>query len=46
VLDRRIVTAPGTAPVSFMSAVLEALGLRDGNLDFYVGLYAAEHQAA
>ncbi len=43
VLDRRIVTAPGTAPVSFMGAVLEALGLRTGDLDFYLGLYAAEH---
>ena len=46
VLDRRIVTAPGTAPVSFMGAVLESLGLRTGDLDFYLGLYAAEHQAA
>lgn len=46
VLDRRIVTAPGTAPVSFMGAVLESLGLRNGDLDFYLGLYAAEHQAA
>lgn len=45
VLDRRIVTAPGTAPVSFMGAVLESLGLRNGDLDFYLGLYAAEHQA-
>ncbi|MBJ3785580.1 DJ-1/PfpI family protein [Devosia sediminis] len=46
VLDGRIVTAPGTAPVSFMGAVLETLGLRNGDLDFYLGLYAAEHQAA
>lgn len=46
VLDRRVVTAPGTAPVSFMGAVLDALGLRNGDLDFYLGLYAAEHQAA
>lgn len=46
VLDGKIVTAPGTAPVSFMGAVLEAMGLRDGDLDFYLGLYAAEHQAA
>ena len=45
VLDRRIVTAPGTAPVSFMGAVLESLGLRNGDLDFYLGLYTAEHQA-
>lgn len=46
VLDRRIVTAPGTAPVSFMGAVLDALGKRDGDLDFYLGLYGAEHKAA
>ena len=44
VLDGKIVTAPGTAPVSFMGAVLDTLGLRDGNLDFYLGLYAVEHQ--
>lgn len=41
-----IVTAPGTAPVTFMGAVFEALGLRNGDLDFYLGLYAAEHQPA
>lgn len=46
VMDRRIITAPGTAPVSFMGAVLESLGMRNGDLDFYLGLYAAEHQAA
>lgn len=44
VLDGTIVTAPGTAPVSFMGAVFEALGLRNGDLDFYLGLYAVEHQ--
>jgi len=43
VLDRHIVTAPGTAPVSFMGAVLESMGLRNGDLDFYLNLYAAEH---
>ena len=46
ILDQNIVTAPGTAPVSFMGAVLESLGLRNGDLDFYLGLYAAEHNAA
>ncbi|KKB77935.1 hypothetical protein VW35_12375 [Devosia soli] len=46
VLADRIVTAPGTAPVTFMSAVMESLGLRNGDLDFYVGLYGAEHQEA
>lgn len=46
ILDQHIVTAPGTAPVSFMGAVLESLGLRNRDLDFYLGLYAAEHNAA
>ena len=45
VLDGRIVTAPGTAPVTFMGAVLETLGLRNDELDYYLGLYAAEHRA-
>lgn len=39
-----IITAPGTAPVSFMAEILAGLGLGDGNLDYYVGLYAGEHQ--
>ncbi|MDR3474834.1 MAG: DJ-1/PfpI family protein [Devosia sp.] len=39
----RIVTAPGTAPVSFMAEILEGLGLGDQNLDYYLGLLAAEH---
>lgn len=43
VLAGKIVTAPGTAPVSFMGAVLESLGMRNGDLDFYLGLYGAEH---
>jgi transcriptional regulator GlxA family with amidase domain len=46
VLDSHIVTAPGTAPVTFMAAVLESMGLRTADLDFYVGLYAAEHVPA
>jgi putative intracellular protease/amidase len=44
VRDGKIVTAPGTAPVSFMGAVLETLGLRNRELDYYLGLYAAEHR--
>lgn len=38
-----IVTAPGTAPVSFMAEILRGLGRADHNLDFYLGLLAAEH---
>ncbi|WEK04524.1 MAG: DJ-1/PfpI family protein [Candidatus Devosia phytovorans] len=43
VVAGKIITAPGTAPVSFMGGVMQALGLRDGNLDFYIGMYGAEH---
>jgi putative intracellular protease/amidase len=43
VVAGRIVTAPGTAPFSFMAGVLETLGRRNDDLDFYLGLYAAEH---
>lgn len=46
VVAGKIVTAPGTAPVSFMIGVLETLGRRDANLDYYAGLFAAEHGAA
>lgn len=44
VTDGKIVTAPGTAPVSFMAAILDLLGLKDANLDFYLGMHAAEHK--
>jgi putative intracellular protease/amidase len=43
VVAGKIVTAPGTAPVSFMAGVMQTLGLRDGNLDYYLGMHAAEH---
>lgn len=46
VRDGRIVTAAGVSPVSFMVAVMEALGLRDANLDYYVGLHAAQYGGA
>lgn len=46
VVAGKIVTAAGTAPTSFMAGVLETLGLRDGNLDYYLGMHAAEHRAA
>ena len=46
VLSGRIVTAPGTAPVSFMGAVMQTLGLRDENLNYYLAMYGAEHKAA
>jgi putative intracellular protease/amidase len=46
VTDGRIVTAPGTAPVSFMEAVMKALGKGDDNLAYYVGLHAAQFRKA
>lgn len=42
----RIITAPGTAPVSFMEAVMKALGQADENLAYYVGLHAAQYKKA
>jgi putative intracellular protease/amidase len=46
VTDRKIVTAPGTAPVSFMAAVMKALGVADDQLQYYVGLHAAQYGGA
>lgn len=46
VTDGRIVTAPGTAPVSFMSEIMKLIGLGDANLDYYVGLHAAQFKRA
>lgn len=44
VSDNGVVTAPATAPISFMAEVMRALGLADANLDFYLGMLAAEHR--
>lgn len=44
VSDDHVVTAPGTAPVSFFAEVMDGLGFADGKLDHYLGLLAAEHQ--
>jgi putative intracellular protease/amidase len=41
----RIITAPGTAPVSFMKEVIGALGKGSADLDFYAELFGAEHEA-
>jgi putative intracellular protease/amidase len=46
VTDQCIVTAAGTSPVAFMSAMLEGLGVADENLSYYVGLHAAQYKAA
>lgn len=46
VTDGRVVTAGGTSPVSFMAAVMAGLGLADANLDYYVGMHAAQFSKA
>ena len=43
VSDQKVVTAAATAPVGFMAEIMRALGIGDENLDFYVGMHAAEH---
>lgn len=43
VADERVITAPGTAPVTFAAAVLAALGIDDDGLKGYLALHAAEH---
>ena len=43
VADGSIITAPGTAPVSFTAEVLRALGIADDNLASYLAMHGAEH---
>ncbi|AZC26661.1 DJ-1/PfpI family protein [Pseudomonas sessilinigenes] len=43
VADHGVVTAPGSAPVSFMAQILNTLGLNDQKLDAYLAMHAAEH---
>jgi putative intracellular protease/amidase len=45
VSERGIITAAGTSPVAFMEKVLEAIGLADDQLHYYVGLHAAQFGA-
>ncbi len=42
VTDHRVITAPATAPVAFMAAVLEAAGVADDQLRYYLGLHARQ----
>lgn len=39
-----IVTAPGTAPITFMAGILRTLGHGSVDLDAYLGALAAEHE--
>ncbi|MDC8757314.1 type 1 glutamine amidotransferase family protein [Janthinobacterium fluminis] len=43
VADQRVITAPGTAPVSFMAEIFRTLGQGGGELDAYLAMHAAEH---
>lgn len=43
VVADNVVTAPATAPVTFMAEVMRGIGLADDNLEYYVGMHAAEH---
>jgi len=44
VADKCVITAPGTAPVSFMAKILCTLGIGDENLKAYLAMHAAEHR--
>lgn len=46
VSDHKVVTATASAPVSFMHEVMRALGQSDANLDYYVGMHAAQYTRA
>lgn len=46
VADQGVVTAPGTAPVSFTAEILRAMGIDDDNLKAYLAMHAAEHSRA
>jgi len=46
VTARHIVTAPATAPVAFMAAVMQELGAADDQLDAYVDRHAAQYGRA
>ncbi|WP_414157937.1 type 1 glutamine amidotransferase family protein [Pseudomonas sp. BNK-45] len=46
VADQRVITAPGSAPVSFMAQILGTLGISDANLTAYLAMHAAEHRAS
>jgi putative intracellular protease/amidase len=41
-----VVTAPATAPVTFMAEIMRGIGLADDNLEYYLGMHAAEHSQA
>ena len=44
VRDGRLITAPGSAPMTFAAEIYRALGLGGDELDQYVLLFGAEHR--
>ncbi|MGK8188286.1 DJ-1/PfpI family protein [Serratia marcescens] len=46
VVDDRVITSPGSAPVSFTTAVFRAAGLDEETLRQFVAMLAAEHVVA
>lgn len=44
IMDNRIISAPGSAPVSFTAAIFEAAGLAPKTVDQFRKMMAAEHQ--
>ena len=43
-LAGRIITAPGTSPVSFCGELFRSLGVGGPDLDYYLALYGREHR--
>ncbi|WP_033075574.1 DJ-1/PfpI family protein [Sphingopyxis sp. MWB1] len=46
VTDQRLITAPGTAPISFTAAIFASVGLPEEQIEQFCALMAAEHGAA
>jgi putative intracellular protease/amidase len=46
VSDKGVITASATAPVSFMAEVMKATGLADDQLEYYIGMHAAQYGRA
>jgi putative intracellular protease/amidase len=46
VIDRNIITAGATAPVSLAQTVLKAIGVGDEQLDYYIGLHGRQYDKA
>lgn len=43
IMDKRVITAPGSAPVSFTAKVFEAVGMAPELIQEFIAMMAAEH---